>query len=59
MRALHVTFLAVLMCTSLFIGFHRSNETTWVDQLLLMYGGMMFGFLVSAIDEERKNERRD
>ena len=58
MRALHVTFLSVVMCTSVFIGFHKSNETTWVDQLLLMYGGMMFGFLISAIDEERKNDER-
>ena len=56
MRALHVTFLSVFMCTSVFIGFHISNETTWVDQFLLMYGGMMFGFLIFAIDEERKND---
>jgi hypothetical protein len=56
MRALHVTFLSVFMCTCVFIGFHRSNETTWVDQALLMYGGMLFGFLVSAIDEECRND---
>jgi hypothetical protein len=55
MKALQVTFLSVLMCTSVFIGFHRSNETTWIDQLLLIYGGMMLGFLISVIDEERKN----
>jgi len=56
MRSLYVTFLSVFMCTSVFIGFHISNETTWVDQFLLMYSGMMFGFLIFAINEERKND---
>lgn len=58
MRALQVTFLSVVMCTSVFVGFHRSNETTWIDQLLLIYGGMMLGFLVSLIDEERKHDEQ-
>lgn len=53
-KALELVTLTVLMCASVFIGFDR--EYALVNQLLLAYAGMLFGFIFCALMEIKRSE---
>ena len=53
---IQLVLFTVLMCVSVFIGFNPRNETTWLDQVLLVYGGLLCGFVVSMVINTQKEE---